>query len=140
MARYFNDAISEVPFLADEDLTGAQWHAVKPASAQGYVAKADSACADRVALGILVNAPSQNMEASVKVVGFAKAYCQVDGTCVLNQGTFLKVASTGMLEPIGSATSAVFARYFGPNVTGTTGCAYANVLLLPGHACAVAGS
>ena len=76
MARYYSDGIVEVPFLADVDLTACQYKLVKPASAEGFVAGFDHEAigsGSPFPIGILMNDPSQNQEAAVKAIGFAKA-------------------------------------------------------------------
>jgi len=132
MANYFNAGISEVAFLADEDLTGWQYRLVMPASTVGYVQKYDilpTAGSGRLPLGILMNDPSAGQEASVKVIGFAKAVGLVSG-CYLKNGTLLTPSDGGQL--VGASDDAsdhVAGIWFGPDVT--SGSAYGNVLLNP---------
>lgn len=131
MANYFNTGISEVPMLADEDLTAHQWHLVMAASTNGYVQLFDilpTAASPRYPVGVVVNAPSAGQEASVKALGFTKAYAGVIGGCDLAWGALLTVADGGFFTPASqNASDPIYGIWFGPAVT--SGSAYGNVLL-----------
>jgi hypothetical protein len=111
MASYWDMGITPVPFTADVDLTAKQWMLVAPASTPGSVKVVDSAC-NPLPVGILVNDPSAGQAAAVVIFGPVKAKCRVNGTCSLKNGRLLVAASDGFLEPMLTAGSAVFARYF----------------------------
>lgn len=132
MANYFNSGISEVSFIADEDLTAQQWRLVMAASVVGNVQKYDilpTAASPRFPLGILVNDPSTGQEASVKIIGFTKAVGSVGG-CDLSHGALLGACSTGNFIAVSAnASDHVAGIWFGPSVT--SGSAYGNVLLNP---------
>lgn len=132
MAKYFGGACFEVPFIADQDLTGHQYKHVGFASTFGYVASANSACAPGP-IGILTNDPSAGQEARVVVWGFTKAYVKDIGSCDLRQGHYLKAGSTGRLELLHGAGNGciIFARYYGPAETVTDTCFVANVFVMP---------
>ena len=131
MANYFNTGISEVGFLADEDLSAHQWLLVMAASTPGYVQKFDilpTAACPRTPIGLLVNSPSLGQEASVKCLGFAKGLA-LAGACALFNGALLTTGGTG-----GYFTSAsedtddpIYGIWFGPATT--SGSIYGNVLL-----------
>jgi hypothetical protein len=132
MANYFNAGISEVAFLADEDLTSWQYRLVMAASTVGYVQKYDilpTAASPRFPLGVLMNDPSSGQEASVKVIGFTKAVGLV-ATCYLSHGALLSPSDGGQFVAASEdASDHVAGIWFGPNVT--SGSAYGNVLLNP---------
>ena len=129
MANYFNAGISEVSFIADEDLTTYQWHLVMAASTNGNVQLFDilpSATCPRIPVGVLVNSPSIGQEASVKVLGFAKARAAVAG-CTLLFGALLSVSDAGHFVPASVIADPVYGIWFGPDITSGSG--YGNVLL-----------
>jgi hypothetical protein len=131
MANYFNSGISEVSFLADEDLTGQQWRLVMAASTVGSVQKYDilpTAGSPRIPLGVLVNDPSTGQEAAVKVIGFTKAVAQTGG-CGLSHGILLSVSNNGNFTPASATSDHVAGIWFGPDAT--SGSVYGNVLLNP---------
>ncbi len=131
MANYFNTGISEVPMLADEDLTAFQWHLVMAASTNGYVQLFDilpTAASPRFPVGVVVNRPSAGEEASVKALGFVKARAAVVGGCTLNWGTLLSVSNAGHFVPASQdASDPIYGIWFGPVIT--SGSVYGNVLL-----------
>lgn len=131
MANYFNSGISELSFLADEDLTGQQWRLVMAASVIGNVQKYDilpTAGCPRIPLGVLVNDPSTGQEAAVKIIGFTKAVAQTSG-CYLTHGVLLSVSNNGNFCPASAASDHVAGIWFGPNAT--SGSVYGSVLLNP---------
>jgi hypothetical protein len=132
MANYFNAGISEVSFLADEDLSSWQNRLVMAASSDGYVQKYDilpTAASPRLPLGVLMNDPSSGQEASVKVIGFAKVVGQV-ATCYLSHGALLSPSNSGALVAASQdASDHVAGIWFGP--AATSGSVYGNVLLNP---------
>lgn len=136
MAKYYSDGISEVPFLADEDLTAYQYKLVKPASAEGYVEPFDHdgiGSGSAFPIGVLMNDPSAGQEAAVKVIGFTKAKGRV-GACNLTSGAWVRAASDGLVEPASVATAAgdaIVGRWFGPVNTTAGASILGNVLLQP---------
>lgn len=130
MANYFNAGISEVSFLADEDLSAWQWKLVMAASVVGNVQKHDilpTAACPRWPVGVLVNSPSVGQEASVKSLGFVKGYALVTG-CYLNFGALLSIRNAGLFVSASDDTSdPIFGVWFGPDAT--SGSIYGNVLL-----------
>jgi hypothetical protein len=132
MANYFNAGISEVSFLADEDLSEWQWKLVMAASTSGYVQKYDilpTAGSPRFPLGVVTNSPSLGQEATVKVIGFTKAYATV-ATCYLSHGALLSCSNSGNFVPASQdASDHIAGMWFGPDAT--SGNAYGNVLLNP---------
>lgn len=126
MSKYFNDGILPVSFVAGEDLTTWQYLAVKMVASGGYkVAKCITSWSP-TAIGILQNDPSAGQEATVKVLGFTKAYAHVLSSCVLVPGNLLLVASDGALEPVSATTCAVVARW-ADELRSTTGSHLGNV-------------
>jgi len=132
MANYFNAGITEVSFLADEDLTTWQWRLVMAASRVGYVQKFDilpTATSPRTPVGILVNDPSAGQEAAVKVIGFTKALAQA-GACYLAHGALLSVSNDGQFCSASEDTDdPIYGIWFGPDAT--SGSIYGNVVLNP---------
>lgn len=129
MANYFAIGISPAPFIADEDLTGAQWKLVKAASTAGYVASATSAC-DPTPIGVLVNDPSAGQEAAVVLFGPTKAKVR-SNACTLDHGAWLKAASDAYFEPIATAGCVLTAgRYFGAVETGAATSLLGNVFVM----------
>ncbi len=130
MANYFNTGISEVPMLADEDLSSYQWRLVMAASTNGYVQLFDilpTAASPRYPIGVLVNSPSLGQEASVKSLGFVKALGQVGG-CDLKNGTLLSSSNQGQfIAASQNASDPIYGIWFGPDAT--TGSILGNVLL-----------
>ncbi|MHA2062950.1 MAG: hypothetical protein ACXABY_01070 [Candidatus Thorarchaeota archaeon] len=130
MANYFNAGISEVSFLADEDLSAYQWHLVMAASTNGYVQLFDilpTAASPRMPIGVLVNSPSLGQEASVKALGFAKARATVGG-CPLQFGAMLSVSNAGHFVSASDDTDdPIFGTWFGPDISSGSG--YGNVQL-----------
>jgi hypothetical protein len=128
MANYFDSGLSEVSFIADEDLTAQQWRLVMAASTVGNVQKYDilpTAGSPRIPLGVLVNDPSAGQEASVKVIGFTKAVAQTSG-CYLSHGALLSVSNNGNFCPASVASDHVAGIWFGPDAT--SGSIHGNVL------------
>ncbi len=134
MARYYSDGISEVPFLADEDLTDYQYKLVVPASAEGNVSPFNHEAigsGSPFPIGVLMNDPSAGQEAAVKAVGFTKAIGRV-GACNLTSGAYLRAASDGLVEPASITTAAgdaIVGRWFGPVNTVAGASILGNVLL-----------
>ena len=130
MANYFNTGISEVGFLADEDLSSHQWLLVMAASTAGYVQKFDilpTAASPRSPIGLLVNSPSAGQEASVKCLGFAKGL-GLATACALFNGALLSVRNGGHFVSASQNTSdPIYGIWFGPDTT--SGSIYGNVLL-----------
>jgi hypothetical protein len=130
MANYFNAGISEVSFLADEDLSTWQWKLVMAASTVGSVQKHDilpTAASTRFPIGVLVNSPSVGQEASVKCLGFVKGYA-LAGACYLAHGALLSYYDAGLFRPASQDKSdPVYGIWFGPDAT--SGSIYGNVLL-----------
>ena len=131
MANYFNTGISEVGFIADEDLSSYQWHLVMAASTAGKCQLFDilpTATSPRTPIGVLANSPSAGQEASVKCLGFAKARVSVVGACLLSHGALLSVSNAGHFVTASEDTGdPIYGIWFGPNVT--SGSVYGNVLL-----------
>lgn len=118
MATARDMGIADVGFLADEDLTGKQYNVVKAASTVNYVASANSASSGALALGILQNSPSAGQEARVRMLGLSKVYGEMNGTCQLVWGGFVKVASTGRVEPSeGTGVMPAVGRWLSATVT-----------------------
>lgn len=130
MANYFNTGISEVGFLADEDLSAHQWLLVMAASTPGYVQKFDilpTAASPRSPIGLLANSPSLGQEASVKCLGFAKGL-GLAGPCALFNGALLTVVNGGHFISASEDTDdPIYGIWFGPATT--SGSIYGNVLL-----------
>jgi|SRR3990167_1531124 len=78
MANYRDIGISDAAFTADVDLTAKQYYFVQCASTQGNVGVA-TGTSNPVPIGILQNSPSLGQEAQVRVLGFSKLVCDVDG-------------------------------------------------------------
>ena len=136
MANYFNTGISEVSFLADEDLSSWQWKMVMAASTVGGVQKHDilhTAASPRSPMGVLVNSPSLGQEASVKCLGFVKGYALATGAvggtgCPLQFGSLLTYYNTGLFRSASDdSDDPIVGIWFGPQVT--SGSIYGNVLL-----------
>ncbi|KKM62912.1 hypothetical protein LCGC14_1516850 [marine sediment metagenome] len=135
MARYYSDGISEVPFLADEDLTAYQYKLVKPASAEGYVEPFDHdgiGSGSAFPVGVLVNDPSAGQEASVKTIGFTKVKGRV-AACNLTSGAWVRAASDGLVEAASVTVDAdaIMGRWFGPVNTTVGASILGNVFLTP---------
>ena len=130
MANYFNAGISEVSFIADEDLSSWQWKLVMAGSVAGYCQKFDilpTAASPRTPIGVLVNNPSNGQEASVKCLGFVKGYA-LAAACYLAHGALLSVLNAGLFHPASEDTSdPIYGIWFGPDAT--SGSIYGNVLL-----------
>ena len=130
MANYFNAGISEVSFLADEDLSAWQWKLVMAASTVGSVHKHDilqTAASPRFPIGVLVNSPSVGQEASVKCLGFVKGYA-IAGACYLAHGALLGFYDEGLFRAASQDKSDMVAGiWFGPDAT--SGSIYGNILL-----------
>jgi len=127
MSKYFNDGILPVSFIAGEDLTTWQYLAVQMVASGGYKVSKCTTASQPVAIGILQNDPSAGQEATVKVLGFTKAYAHVGTSCALHPGNLLKVASDGAFEPVGATTCVVVARWV-DELRTTTGSHLGNVL------------
>ena len=130
MANYFNAGISEVSFLADEDLSAWLWKLVMAASSVGSVQKHDilqTAASPRFPIGVLVNSPSVGQEASVKCLGFVKGYA-IAGACYLAHGALLGFYDEGLFRAASQDKSDMVAGiWFGPDAT--SGSIYGNILL-----------
>ena len=131
MANYFNAGISEVSFVADEDLTAYQWHLVMAASTVGNIQLFDilpTATCPRYPVGVLVNSPSVGQEASVKVLGFAKARGAVVGGSGIQWGSMMSVSNNGhFVSASDDESDPIYGIWFGPDISSGSG--YGNVLL-----------
>jgi hypothetical protein len=127
MSKYFNDGIAPVSFIAGEDLTTWQYLAVRLVASGGFKVSKCTTASQPVAFGILQNDPSSGQEATVKCLGFTKAYAHVTSTSALYPGNLLMVASDGALEAVGATTCVVVARWADEART-TTGSHLGNVL------------
>ena len=136
MAKYFDAGISDVSFLADEDLTSYQWHLMMASSTVGYcqlldiIAPGDTvdAICGRMPIGVLTNSPSVGQEATVKVIGFTKAKACAAG-CKLTHGALLSASNLGnFVSASDDVEDPIFGIWFGPDVANA-GCAIGNVLL-----------
>src|SRR3990167_4948758 len=95
MANYRDIGISDVTFIADVDLSLKAYYFVQCASTAGNVGIATGTC-NPVPLGILQNSPSLGQEAQVRVLGFSKLVCEVDGSgCNFGWRNFVFCASDG---------------------------------------------
>ena len=129
MANYRDIGISDAAFIADVDLTQKQYYFVQCASTQGNVGVATGTC-NPIPIGVLQNSPSLGQEAQVRVLGYTKLVCEVDGSgCNLAWRNFVYCASDGQgqgASVTGSPVNALFVD------TGfTSGSAYKQVYLFP---------
>jgi len=135
MATARDMGIADVGFLADEDLTAKQYTIVKAASTANYVACANSVCSYGP-LGVLQNSPSAGQEARVRLLGLTKIYGEMNGTCDLTYGGYVKAASTGRVEPIGATGCPAVGRWLSAAVT--SGDVVGEVFWFPIATCTVA--
>ena len=134
MAKYFDAGISEVSFLADEDLTAYQFRLMMASSTPGYCQLLDilppgdaAAVCGRAPIGVLTNSPSAGQEATVKVIGFTKALAQATG-CYLAYGAMLSASNAGQFKAASDdAEDPIWGIWFGP--AATSGSIVGNVLL-----------
>ena len=134
MAKYFNAGISDVSFIADEDLTQYQWRLMMASSTVGYCQLLDilppgdtAATSGRMPIGVLTNSPSLGQEATVKCIGFTKALAKVTG-CYLKHGAFLNASNAGQFAAASDdSEDPIWAIWFGPDCT--SGSVVGNVLL-----------
>ncbi len=136
MAKYFDAGISDVSFLADEDLTAYQFRLMMASSTVGYcqlldiVAPGDTpdTVCGRMPIGVLTNSPSAGQEATVKVIGFTKARACAAG-CKLTFGSLLSASNDGNFVSASDDTEdPIWGIWFGPNVANAAS-AVGNVLL-----------
>lgn len=128
----------DVSFVADVDLTGAQYKWVSPASTANNVQVANAASLP-APLGILQNSPSLGQEARVRMAGFSKAWIH-QGTCTVQWGRYVSVASDGYTEATLVAGSIAFARYVGGASTTANGSLYGEVFIFPAGLSACPGA
>ena len=113
MAVYHDIPGVDVSFVAATDLTGLQYHFVKPGSVLGEVVVANGA-SNPAPFGILQNAPSPTQEARVRLLGPSKLFCLTGATCGIAYGRFVTVNASGQGIPIATeAGSPILARNIG---------------------------
>ena len=138
MASYFDLGISDVSFVAGEDLSAStkQYRFVALTSASNqYIIQATGASLP-IPVGVLQNSPCQFEEAQVRILGCTKLYVSASqdvnqtGGSPIYAGDFLIAGACGAGIRVSGAGSPAQARALenGP----TTGYAYINALLLPG--------
>jgi hypothetical protein len=127
MSKYFNDGISPVPLIADEDLTTWQWKAVQLTASAGFTVQRSTTASNPTPFGVLQNDPSKSSEAAVKAIGFTKAIGRVCNSCWLQPGNYLMAASDGIFEPIGTSTCAATARWVDDRQTTSDGSYVGNI-------------
>lgn len=118
----------DVSFIADVDLTAAQYLWVAPASTPNNVQKATSTSAP-APFGILQNSPSLGQEARVRMFGFSKAKVAA-GTCTVQWGRYVYCASDGATEATLVSGSVALGRYVGS--ASATGSYYGEIFIFGG--------
>lgn len=89
---YFSGMGIDIPFSASGDLSSYQYCFVKCASTSWRVDAATGAC-NPVAIGVLQNDPYSGQEATVRVAGITKVYCDAGGA--ITYGNLMTSASNG---------------------------------------------
>ncbi len=102
MAYYSGFGI-DIPFSASGDLNSYQYCFVKCASTNWRVDVATGACLP-VAIGVLQNDPQSGQEASVRVAGITKVYCDAGGA--ITYGQLVTAGSNGKLQTTATGGSA----------------------------------
>lgn len=117
MAVYKNIGIAPATFVADEDLTSAQYRFVTVASTPGYIKLATGA-SNPMPIGVLQNSPSLGQEASVMVIGFTKLVARDSSTCNVRYGKFITASAGGAAYVPDTGTgSAHLGRWLDANIT-----------------------
>jgi len=108
MASIQQDGILPISFLANEDLSAAQYYCVKAASLPGYVRRAVAGCAP-YPIGVLQDNNGSNAgdAVSVKMFGITKAWvaaCDAaeSESCPIQFGDMLVCNASGVLVRAGS--------------------------------------
>ena len=129
MANNRDMGIADVTFKADVDLTAKQYYFVQCASTAGNVGVATGTSAPGP-IGVLQNSPSLGQEAAVRVLGYTKLVCEVDGSgCTVAWRNYVFCASDGQGQGASITGSPVNALVV--DTTLTAGSAIKQVYLLP---------
>lgn len=123
----------DATFIAGRDFSSCQYQFVSAGSVAGEVVLGTGTC-NPVPLGVIQNSPCTGQEARVRVFGFTKLVCDVDGSgCNLNWRNFIMCASNGHGQAASTVGSPVNAIYMDSSVT--SGSVIAQVYLLPMTTC-----
>ena len=130
MATARNLGIADAPFIAGQDFsTCGQYRFVSAGSVVGEVRLATGTC-NPVPIGVIQNSPSTGQEATVRVLGYTKLNCEVDGSgSNLAWRNFVYCASDGQGQGACITGSPVNAMYVDTGVT--SGSVIAQVYLFP---------
>ncbi len=120
---YFSGMGIDIPFSASGDLNSYQYHFVKCASTSMRVDVATGGSIP-VAIGVLQNDPYSGQEATVRVAGITKIYCDAGGA--ITYGKLLNSGSNGRAEAAG--TDAIMGLALEAD---SSGCGFISMYLWP---------
>ena len=120
---YYSGMGIDLPFSASGDLNSYQYCFVKCASTSMRIDCATGAC-NPVAIGVLQNDPMSGQEATVRVAGITKVYC--DAGAAITYGKLLTSASNG--KAMGTSGSHIMGIALEAD---SSGCGCISMLLWP---------
>ena len=139
MASWQDIGLSDMTFVADVDLTLAQYYFVSPASTAGNVGVATGA-SNPAPLGVLQNSPSLGQEARVRPFGPPKLFIKTGSGSALGFGRYIIVNASGQGIPLATdGGSATMGRNVGAGVA-VSSSQVIDAFVWPWATCAISAS
>lgn len=139
MATSQDIGLSDMTFVADVDLTLAQYYFVTMASTTGNVQAATGA-SNPAPLGVLQNSPSLGQEARVRPLGPTKLFCKTGSGSAIGWGRYITVNASGQGIPMATdGGSAICGRNVGAAIA-VSSSQYIDAFVWPWATCALSAS
>ena len=128
MATAKDMGIADVAFVADVDLTLAQYYFVTVASTAGNV-KVATGASNPGMIGVLQNSPSLGQEARVRMAGLSKVFALTTSSSSITYGRFISVNASGQAVAAGDLSTCVIAGRWLDAATGVSASRFGQVFL-----------